>query len=97
MENRNYQRYTDEQRVFTVNTFYKTESNSETCCIFHEHLYRSIKSDTVANLIKHCEATGSVEDLARPGRQRSTCTHGFTGNALPMHHTILGFTTSTSL
>jgi hypothetical protein len=76
MENRNYQRYTDEQRVFIVKTFYKTENNSETGRIFQEHFHRPIKRDTMACLIKRFEATVSVKDLARPGGPRSICVEG---------------------
>jgi hypothetical protein len=44
MENRNYQRHREEESVFNVKTFYKTENNSETCRIFQKHFHRVDKT-----------------------------------------------------
>jgi hypothetical protein len=73
MENRNYQSYTEEQLVFIVKTFHRTNANVNTCRIFQEHVHQSIKRDTVANLIERFEATVLVKDLARAGRPSSIC------------------------
>lgn len=67
-------RLTTHQRIFIVKTFYKTENKSETCRLFKREFQRTVKRDTVADIIQKFEDTGSTEDIKRSGRRSSICT-----------------------
>ena len=62
-------RLTTHQRIFIVKPFYKTENKSETCRLFEREFQRTVKRDTVANIIQKFEDTGSTEDIKRSGRR----------------------------
>ena len=67
-------RLTTHQRFFIVKTFYKTGNKRETYRLFERECRRTVKRDTVADIIRKFEDTGSTEDIKRSGRRSSICT-----------------------
>ena len=63
-------RLTTEQRIYAVKTFYQTDNKSETCRLFNNEYGRTVKRDTVSDIVKRFEETGTVNEMPRSGRQK---------------------------
>ncbi len=62
------QRFSTEQRVFVVKTFYQINNKNKTCRRFDEQFNRQTRRETVADSVDRFEENGTVDDKKRSDR-----------------------------